>query len=104
MLIWVLQNQQKQARELLKASTVLSLKQNELLEKAFTQLRAADPWQYQQAMYAASPMYDENYDPSLEAEAARIADRQNRVDDMEDDLNEAERSALGDLFPGAFGN
>lgn len=65
-------------------------------------LRAAGPWEYQQvqAMQQVG-MYDEVYDPSPEAEARRIAERQNAVDDFEESLNGEEREVLGDLFPGA---
>lgn len=100
-LIWLLVRQQKATTDLLKEQNTVALKHVDLLEKAFTQLRSADPWQYQQAMYAASPVYDEPYDPSEEADARRIAERQNNAGEMEEALNGSEAAALEDLFPGA---
>lgn len=65
-------------------------------------VRAAGPWEYQQVQAMGQhELYDEVYDPSPEAEARRIADRQNNMDGMEEALNGEERSVLGDLFPGA---
>jgi len=84
---------------------IVSLKQLDVISSAFAQLRAADPWQYQTIMSMAQPeLYNVEYDPSEEAEAQRIADRNNRTDEMKETLNAEESSALGDLFPGlSFG-
>ena len=74
-----------------------------LLEKAFAQLRATNAWEYQAIMSMSSASaYDETYDPSPEAEAERIADRQNKKDELNDSLSAEEAAVLGDLFPGNF--
>lgn len=104
-MIWLLYRQQSQTRALLEQQAVsqraVQLRQLDLIDKSVALVRAADPWQYQQiqAMDNAG-MYDEVYDPSPEAEARRIAERQSRVDEMEEELNAQERDALADLFPG----
>lgn len=79
------------------------LKQVGVNSQAFAQLRAADPWQYQaiQAMNVPS-QYDVNYDPSEEAEAERIAERNNTKDQLEETLNAEEYGALDDIFPGSW--
>jgi len=73
----------------------------ELIQQGQAMIRASDPWQYQtiQAM-TQGPVYDEPYDPSPEAEARRLAERDNSTDEMEGELNAAERAALSDVFPG----
>jgi len=73
------------------------------VDKSISLVRAAGPWEYQQIQVMQNPaVYDEVYDPSPEAEARRIADRQNALDEHEEALNAQERAAFGDLFPGAF--
>lgn len=80
----------------------VQLRQLDLIDKSITMVRAAGPWEYQQVQaMSQNGLYDEIYDPSPEAEARRIADRQNNVDGMEEALNGEERAVLGDLFPGA---
>lgn len=76
------------------------LHQLDIIEKAFSQLRASDPWQYQQIQAVAQPLYDEAYDPSPEADAVRIASRNNTLDEQEEALSAEESAALRDLFPG----
>lgn len=106
-LAWLLVRQQKQARELLEQQAVtlraVQLRQLDLVDKAFALLRAAGPWEFQQvqAMNQAA-VYDEAYDPSPEAEADRIAERRNKLDEQQEALSGAERDILGDLFPGSF--
>lgn len=75
-----------------------------LLEKAFAQLRATNAWEYQaiMSMNGVPSEYNEVYDPSPEAEAMRIADRQNAKDDLDESLTAEESAVLGDLFPGSF--
>ena len=51
---------------------------------------------------SSASAYDETYDPSPEAEAGRIADRQNKKDELNDSLSAEEAAVLGDLFPGNF--
>lgn len=109
-LTWLLLRQQRITAELLKAQAAalvasqrqVQLKQLEVVDKAVALVRAADPWQYQaiQAMQYQVP-YDADYDPSPEAEARRIAERDSAVDDMEGEMNADERAVFGDLFPGA---
>lgn len=90
----------------LKAITAANLHaqriQLELLDKGMAMIRASDPWQYQQvqSMNQPSSLYDEDYDPSPESEARRIAVRDRHVEDMEEELNAEERAALSDIFPG----
>lgn len=78
------------------------LRQLDLNEKAFAQLRASDPWQYQaiQSM-TQTALYDTEYDPSEEADARRIAERNNTKEELEETLNAEESAALDDLFPGS---
>lgn len=92
------------AREQLDVSAELQSSQLGLLEKAFAQLRATNAWEYQ-AIMSMNPLpgYDEAYDPSPEAEALRIAERQNKKDELDEALTAEEESVLGDLFPGHFG-
>lgn len=78
-------------------------KQLGLLEKAFAQLRATNAWEYQaiMSMNGVPSEYTDGYDPSPEAEAMRIADRNNTKDELNESLTAAEEAVLGDLFPGA---
>lgn len=71
-----------------------------IIEKAFAQLRATNAWEYQSIMSMSAPAYDDSYDPSPEAEAVRIADRQNTKEDLNDSLNAEEEDVLRDIFPG----
>lgn len=105
MLTWLLVQEKKKSAELLRhqaaTSQIVSLKQLDVIERAFAQLRASDPWQYQNIMSMAQPsLYDVEYDPSEEAEAQRIADRNNQTDEMKESLSAEERSALNDIYPG----
>ena len=78
------------------------LRQADTIEKAFAQLRAADPWQYQSIQAMNQPgLYDAVYDPSEEAEAKRIAERNNTQEELEETLNAEESAALDDIFPGS---
>lgn len=80
------------------------MRQARIIEQAFAQLRAADPWQYQTIMSMnGAPLYDGIYDPSEEAEAQRIAERSNKQEELEENLNAEEASVLDDLFPGFRG-
>lgn len=81
---------------------IVELRQLDVIEKAFAQLRASNPWEYQAIQAVATPMYDEPYDPSEEAEAARIADRASKQDNLKESLHAEEAAALDDLFPGGF--
>lgn len=104
-LIWLLLRQQRQTRELLEQQAVslraVQLRQLDLIDKAFALLRAAGPWEFQQVQVMGQQgMYDEVYDPSPEAEADRIAQRQNKTEEQQEALNGEERAVLGDLFPG----
>lgn len=105
-LIWLLLRQQRQTEHLLAAQSKVhrdvQLQQLDVIEKAFAQLRSTDPWQYQAIQVMnQNAEYDKPYDPSEEAEAKRIAQRQNAVDDMEESLNGYESAALDDIFPGS---
>lgn len=108
-LTWLLVSERKRTNELLaqqaerfalelSASGRAQLKQIELNDKAMALLKAQDPWQFQtiQAMNATT-LYDEVYDPSPEAEASRIAERQNKKEDLNDSLTAEEESALSDI-------
>lgn len=89
------------ARDQIDASAEAQGKQLDLLEKAFAQLRATNAWEYQAIMSMnGGPGYDEPYDPSPEAEALRIADRQNTKDELDESLSDEEAAVLGDIFPG----
>lgn len=93
----------KQSQQVSSSSAETQGRQLELLEKAFAQLRATNAWEYQAIMSMNGvPAYDEQYDPSPEAEAQRIADRQNTKDDLDESLTAEEAAVLGDLFPGSF--
>lgn len=79
----------------------VQLRQLDILEKSFAQLRASDPWQYQSIQAVAQPhLYDTEYDPSEEAEARRIAERNNTQEELEETLHAEESAALDDIFPG----
>lgn len=80
-----------------------SLKQIEINDKAMALLRAQDPWQFQ-AIQVMNPQtqYDAVYDPSPEAEAERIAERDNKKEDLNDSLTAEEEAVLGDLFGGTY--
>lgn len=94
LLIWVLPR-------LLHNGQEAQLKQLDLLQESIRMLKAGDVWTYQGITAATEPYaYDEFYDPSPEAEALRIADRDNRVDELEEELNGQQIAALGDIFPG----
>lgn len=94
----------KQSQQVSSSSAETQAQQLDLLEKAFAQLRATNAWEYQAIMSMnGGPAYDEQYDPSPEAEAMRIAERQNAKDDLNESLSAAEEAVLGDLFPGSFG-
>jgi len=94
----------QQSREISSSSAEVQESQLGLLEKAFAQLRATNAWEYQAIMsMSGGPAYDEQYDPSPEAEAMRIAERQNTKDELDESLTAAEEAVLGDIFPGSFG-
>ena len=105
MLTWLLIREKAQTAKALEQQATtyrgVMLRQLDLNEKAFAQLRATDPWQYQaiQAMTQTS-LYDAEYDPSPEAEAQRIAERNNTKEELEESLNAQESAALDDIFPG----
>lgn len=89
----------------LKAITAANLQtqksQLDLIEQSMRMIRSADPWTYQAITAVGQPgVYDEVYDPSPEAEAQRIAERDNDRSELEEELNAEERAALGDIFPG----
>lgn len=105
LLTWLLIREKSQAAKQLRqqADSALEVQARQLniIEKAFAQLRASDPWQYQSIQAVAQPLYDEVYDPSPEADAKRIAERNNTVDEQEEALSAEESAALRDLgFPG----
>ena len=108
-LTWLLIREKKQAAKLLEqqATTLrgVQLRQLDILEKSFAQLRAADVWQYQaiQAVNAPSQYDETSYDPSEEGEARRIAERDNNVDEWKEGMNAQEAAALDALFPGFSG-
>lgn len=80
---------------------IVELRQLDIIEKAFAQLRATNPWEYQSIQAVANPaLYDTEYDPSEEAEAQRIADRRNKTEELEENLSAEESAALSDIFPG----
>lgn len=100
----LLEQQRQLAREQINASIELQGTQLGLLEKAFAQLRATNAWEYQSIMAMNASGYDETtYDPSPEAEALRIAERQNKKDELDEALTAEEESALDDIFPGFVG-
>ena len=106
LLTWLLIREKSQSAKALEQQAVTlrgaQLRQLDIIEKAFSQLRAADPWQYQAIQSMAAPaLYDTEYDPSEEADARRIADRNNTKEDLEETLNAEESAALDDIFPGS---
>ena len=105
MLTWLLIREKAASAKALEQQAAtfreVQLKQLDVIEKSFAQLRASDPWQYQSIQAMAAPgVYDTEYDPSEEAEARRIAERSNTKEELEESLNAEERSVLDDLFPG----
>lgn len=91
----------KQLREQTDANRALFEKQLELLSDAMHMIQAGDVWTYQGIAAATQPYpYDETYDPSPEAEALRLAERDGYEDELESELNGDARAALGDVFPG----
>ena len=106
LLTWLLIREKSQSAKALEQQAVTlrgaQLRQLDIIEKAFSQLRAADPWQYQAIQSMAAPaLYDTEYDPSEEADARRIADRNNTKEDLEETLNAEESAAIDDIFPGS---
>ena len=106
LLTWLLIREKSQSAKALEQQAVTlrgaQLRQLDIIEKAFSQLRAADPWQYQAIQSMAAPaLYDTEYDPSEEADARRIADRNNTKEDLEETVNAEESAALDDIFPGS---
>ena len=106
LLTWLLIREKSQSAKALEQQAVTlrgaQLRQLDIIEKEFSQLRAADPWQYQAIQSMAAPaLYDTEYDPSEEADARRIADRNNTKEDLEEALNAEESAALDDIFPGS---
>lgn len=104
-LFWLLLKEKQRTTELLAAQgehfNASDLRQSRIIEQAFAQLRAADPWQYQTIMSMnGTPLYDGVYDPSEQAEAARIAERDSKQEDLEESLSAEESAVLEDLFPG----
>lgn len=107
-LVWLLIREKRVTEALLAAQAAthskIELRQLDVIEKAFAQLRSADPWQYQAVQAVANPaLYDGVYDPSEEAEAERIAERSNTKDELKETLNAEEAAILDDLFPGYGG-
>lgn len=106
-LVWLSRRQQRSTEQLLKAQAdtfrAVQLKQIESIDKAFAQLRATDPWQYQSimAMQNPAPVYDEIYDPSEEAEIRRIAERNGTAPEYQETIDGEAAEILGDLFPGS---
>ena len=106
LLTWLLIREKSQSAKALEQQAVTlrgaQLRQLDIIEKAFSQLRAADPWQYQAIQSMAAPaLYDTEYDPSEEADARRIADRNKTKEDLEEALNAVESAAIDDIFPGS---
>lgn len=90
-------------REQAEANRANSSQQLSIIEKSFAQLRATNAWEYQAIMsMSGANSYDEPYDPSEEAEAERIAERNNTKDQLEETLSAEESAALDDIFPGGF--
>lgn len=107
-LTWLLVREKRVTEALLvsQAAThrTVELRQLDVIEKAFAQLRASDPWQYQAIQAVAQPaLYDGVYDPSEEAEAQRIAERSNTKDELKETLDAEDAAILDDLFPGFGG-
>lgn len=106
-LIWLLVKEKAQTARLLReqaeANRANSSQQLSIIEKSFAQLRATNAWEYQAIMsMSGANSYDEPYDPSEEAEAERIAERNNTKDQLEETLSAEESAALDDIFPGGF--
>lgn len=81
---------------------IVELRQLDVIEKSFAQLRASNAWEYQSIQAVANAgLYDDVYDPSEEADAVRIAGRSSKQEDLEESLNAEESAALDDLFPGS---
>lgn len=82
-------------------SNAAQLRLSSIIEQNFAQLRAADPWQYQTIMATGmSTQYTGDYDPSPEAEAKRIAARDNSQEELEETLSAEEAAVLNSIFPG----
>ena len=106
-LIWLLVREKAQTAKLLReqAEHNRSVQHHQLkvIERSFAQLRATNAWEYQAIVSMDSANgYDVPYDPSEEAEAERIAERNNKKEELEETLSAEESAVLDDIFPGGF--
>lgn len=106
-LTWLLFREKAQTARLLSEQAELSkaveLRQLDIIDKSFAQLRASNAWEYQAILSMNPPTgYDVAYDPSEEAEAQRIAERNNTKEELEETLSAEESAVLDDIFPGGF--
>lgn len=100
--VWFLSRLLRQSQETLRNTQEMSTEGtralSELLDKALGMLGTKDPLAFQQvqAMSSATPSGYDPYDPSDEAEVARIKARDGGLSE-EDDLSGEERSLLDDF-------
>lgn len=100
--VWFLSRLLRQSQEALRNTQEVSTEGtralSELLDKALGMLGTKDPLAFQQvqAMSSATPSGYDPYDPSDEAEVARIKARDGGLSE-EDDLSGEERSLLDDF-------
>lgn len=72
-----------------------------VLDKAIALIASGDALTFQQLQAMNGVVqYDTDYDPSDEGEIRRIHERLGALDDSEEQMTDAERRFLGDIFPG----
>lgn len=72
------------------------------MDKIIALLAVKDPLSYQQVQAMDLPQqYTVDYDPSDEGEIRRIHERLGEQDDHEEQMTDAERAFLDDIFPGS---
>jgi hypothetical protein len=83
------------------ATRDVRLKEIEALDKAIALIASGDALTFQQLQAMNGVVqYDTDYDPSDEGEIRRIHERLGDLDDTEEQMTDAERRFLGDIFPG----
>jgi hypothetical protein len=96
-LTWLILRESKKRSD---ADREVSLAQVALLDKMATLLSTKDPLAFQAVQAMGYPSQYDDFNPSVEAETARIHERDGERGSVEEELNAEERAALGDLFPG----
>jgi hypothetical protein len=90
----------RESRKKSDADREVTLAQNATLDKAIALLSTKDPLAFQAVQAMDLTRQYDDFNPSMEAEMARIHDRDGERGSVEGELDAEERAALGDLFPG----